>query len=183
MTNSIRKTVLMAALLLAVLLGIAGCGKEPDQTETALEQAGTPDIFIEETQQLPRESTPPNLVIETVSGEVATATYATLGGYVWEWIGENGRVELSEEEAPCAADMKNIVTISRADASGKARLQISGGTLRSVYMWVDGAPMEEREKLTIENNEIIFPESGAYRYEIVVDYTGGRVYYAFMIGE
>lgn len=176
-----RHISLWAAAVL--LLCLCGCGKNGSEVELELEQTGTPDIFIEEAEQLPRDSTPPNLVIETISGEVATATYATLGGYVWEWIDENGSIKLSEEESPCAADMKSIVTIDRSSTDGKARLQITGGTLRSVYMWVDGAPMEEREKLTVENDTIIFPDSGAYRYEIVVEYTGGRVYYAFMITE
>ncbi len=183
MTNRIKNRLLFALVLaLAALVCLGGCGKEPAQ-EIAIEQQGTPDIFIEEAQQLSGQSTPPNLMIETVSGEIATATTATLGGYVWEWVDEKGSVRLSEEEAPCAADMKTIVTVPRGSSDGTAKLQFSGGTLRSVQIWADGAPMEEGEKLTIEGGRIVFPESGAWRYEIVVEYPGGRVYYAFRVSE
>ena len=176
-----RYFILLLAALAAVVC-LCGCGSDSDaEQELAAEQMGTPDIFIEDSQQLPRSSTPPNLVIETSSGEVVSATYATLGGYVWEWMDEDGSIEITEDEAPCAAEMKEIATIFRSASSGSARLQISGGELRSVRIWADGAKMDEGQKLAVEGNVIVFPESGAYRYEVVVEYDGGRVYYAFMI--
>ena len=167
------------ALVLVFLLALGGCGKEPDAPVTETIPDTTPEIFIEESQQLPRESTPPSLVVKHMNGE----TTATLGGYVWEWINESGMTRISEEEAPCAADMKTIAAIRRGDTDGGVDLQISGGTLRSVQMWVDGEPLESGEKLVVEGTRIVFPESGAYRYEVVVEYAGGRVYYAFMIAE
>jgi len=174
---------LAAAALLAVL---CGCGKEKEQTETGqqiTEDYGVPDIFMEEDAALSNMETPPTLIVETTSGETVSATYATLGGYVWEWMDSDGRKQISEEEAPCAADMKEIAVVERSQTDGTAVLQITGGTLRSVQIWQDSAPMEEGERLAIEGNTIVFPPAGAYRYEIVVEYAGGRVYYAFMVTE
>lgn len=175
--------VLLAVTALMTLL--CGCGKdkpEEQSGQTVTEQA-MPDIFMEEAEQLGDQDTPPVLIVETTTGETVSATYATLGGYVWEWMDSDGRVRLSEEEAPCAADMKDIAVIRRDQTDGKAVLQITGGTLHSVQIWADSAPMEEGERLTVEGETIVFPAGGAYRYEVVVDYTGGRVYYAFMVTE
>lgn len=179
MKNSNR--LLAVFLCAAMLLTFFGCGAAEETADIPdVGQEGTPEIFIND--ELGTESTPPNLVIETTDGETVTATYATLGGYVWEWF-EAGAVNLAEEEAPSAADMKNIAVIDRSRTEGYATLQINGGTLRSVQIWQDGEPLESGEKITIENNRIVFPESGAYRYEVVVEYAGGRVYYAFMVTE
>lgn len=187
---STKKYVRAAAVLFAVLAALTllfGCGKDEtpeSQTDAQImEQQGVPDIFIEESQQLGDQDTPPTLVVETTDGENVTATYATLGGYVWEWLDSAGKVRLSEEEAPCAADMREIAVVERKNSDGSAILRITGGTLRSVQVWKDGAVTEDGEKITIENDTIVFPESGAHRYEIVVEYAGGRVYYAFMVTE
>ena len=174
---------LAAAALLAVL---CGCGKEKEQTETGQQitgDYGVPDIFMEEDAALSNMETPPTLIVETTSGETVSATYATLGGYVWEWLDSAGKVRLSEEEAPCAADMREIAVVERKTSGGSAVLRITGGTLRSVQVWKDGAVTEDGEKITVENDTIVFPESGAHRYEIVVESSGGRVYYAFMVTE
>lgn len=175
--------VLLAVAVLVTLL--AGCGKDRPESQSGqpVTEQAMPDIFMEEAEQLGNLDTPPALVVETTSGETVSAAYATLGGYVWEWMDSDGKVRLSEEEAPCAADMREITVIERGSTDGSAVLRINGGTLRSVQMWKDGAPMEEGERLTVENNTIIFPSDGAYRFEIVVSYTGGRVYYAFMVTE
>ena len=181
--NRNTKILTAAMLALTAVLCLCGCAKEQEtaQPEIAIEEQGTPDIAIEESPALSSQSTPPNLIVETVSGEVATATYATLGGYTWRYTADDGSEKLSEDEAPCAAEMKEIATISRSSTDGRAKLQISGGTLVYVQIWPDGETMENGEKLLIENNEIVFPESGDYRYEIAVEYPSGRVYYAFMI--
>lgn len=178
----VTAVLLVLAALFAVLCGCGG-DKPEEQSGQAVTEQAMPDIFIEEAEQLGNQDTPPVLVVETTDGETVSATNATLGGYVWEWMDSDGRVRLSEEEAPCAADMKEIAVIKRGTTDGKATLGITGGTLHSVQIWADGAPMEEGERLTVEGQTIVFPADGAYRYEIVVDYTGGRVYYAFMVTE
>ncbi len=181
MNRNLHRLLTAAAVLLTVLAVLTGCGRESaDEPLPDAGQADAPEIFIEESEQLPKESTPPVLNIRTSSGETFTAT---MGGYVWEWMNQNGNVEISESEEPCAADMKTISTIPRQSTDGTAELLIEGGTLRLVKQWVDGAPLEEGEKLVTEGSTIVFPQSGAYRYEVVVEYTGGRVYYAFMISE
>ena len=172
--------------LVAVFALFAGCGDDAEESKTdaeIMEQQGVPDIFIEESQQLTNQDTPPALVLETTQGETVSATNATLGGYAWEWMDSSGKIRFNEEEAPCAAEMKDIAVISRASCDGKVALRINGGTLRSVQIWGEGAPMEEGEKITVENETIVFPGQGEYRYEVVVEYAGGRVYYAFRLSE
>ncbi len=184
-----RNNLLRAAAVLftavAVFVLFAGCGEEKQaQTDIEImEQQGVPDIFIEESQQLSDQNTPPDLVLETTSGETVTAQNATLGGYTWEWMDSSGKIRFEEEEAPCAAEMKEIAIIERGSCDGSVVLRINGGTLRTVRIWPEGAAMEEGEKITIENNTIVFPAEGAYCYEAVVEYAGGRVYYAFKISE
>ncbi len=178
------KEILRAAVLLlaaAAMLLLFGCGEKEPVTAPENELQDVPDIFIDDGAGLGNQDTPPALVLETVSGETASALNATLGGYVWRWIDEDGKEKLSEEEAPSAAEMKDIAVIKRSQTEGSVRLQINGGTLLRVRMWQDGAPMEESEKIITENNTIVLPQSGACRYEVVVDYEGGRVYYAFMV--
>jgi|GEM_PF-1676350 len=175
--------VLAAAALLTIMTGCSDDKESGTAGTPVTEEQAVPDIFIDDGAGLGNQDTPPALVIETTKGETVSAVNATLGGYVWRWLDESGKEKLSEEEAPCAADMKEITVIRRSSAEGKAKLQISGGTLHLVKVWEDGKPMEESEKVTVENNTIVFPPSGAWRYEIVVDYEGGRVYYAFMVSE
>jgi len=185
-----KRTVMlrMAAALLAaaaVLTLLIGCGKnKPESVQTdaeIMEQQGVPDIFIEESRQLSDQDAPPVLVLETTMGETVSATHATLGGYTWEWMDSNGKIGFDEMEAPCAAEMKDIAVIGRDTCEGSVVLRINGGTLRFVQIWPEGAPMEEGEKITVDNNTIVFPAEGEYRYEIVVEYPGGRVYYAFKV--
>lgn len=181
-----KRSVRILALVLAaaaVFALLCGCGKKekPDTQDHPVTEQDIPDIFIDDGAGLSNQDTPPALVLETAQGETVSAVNATLGGYVWRWLDDSGRERLSEEEAPCASDMKEITTIRRSSTEGKVRLQISDGTLYLVKIWADGAAMEESEKVTVDSDTIVFPESGAHRYEVVVDYEGGRVYYAFMI--
>lgn len=183
--NILRRAAAVLLAAAAIFALLAGCGEEQqEQTDIEImEQQGVPDIFIEESQQLSNQNTPPALVLETTLGETVSATNATLGGYTWEWMDSAGKIRFEEEEAPCAAEMKDIVVIERDSCEGSVTLRISGGTLRTVRMWPEGAAMEEGEKLTMDSNTVVFPAEGAYRYEAVVEYSGGRVYYAFKISE
>jgi len=175
--------MLTVAAVFVLLCGCSEDEKPESQGEIITEMQDVPDIFIDDGAGLSNQGTPPALVLEIAKGETVSAVNATLGGYVWRWIDDGGREKLAEEEAPCAADMKDITTIKRSTTEGRVKLQITGGTLHLAKIWKDGAAMEESEKVTVEDNTIVFPENGAYRYEIVVDYESGRVYYAFMITE
>ncbi len=184
--NVILRVFSLMLAAAAVMTVLCGCSKDEQpgsQGEIITEMQDVPDIFIDDGAGLSNQETPPALVLEISKGETVSAVNATLGGYVWRWIDDSGREKLAEEEAPCAADMKDITAIKRSSAEGSVKMQITGGTLHLVKIWEDGAAMEESEKVTVEDNTIVFPGSGAYRYEIVVDYESGRVYYAFMVTE
>lgn len=176
-----KKSIIIALSLCLVLLALVGCSA-PEGEETP--DVGEPDVYQFEPPPLSHESAPPVLTLESTSGGQTKSTEAVIGGYTWSWMDENGMTVTDENEAPCAADMKHIAVLDRADTDGTVTLRISeGGELRSLQVWKDKAPMEEGERLKLEGTVITLPESGAYRYELIVEYPSGKVYYAFMVTE
>lgn len=158
-----------------------------DLGEVPREEIGEPDIDIyyegTETEAL---TSPPNIVVCTDDGEIATAGVCSPWGYEWSYP-DGELMATAHADSKGGADMfgeASLATISYAETKGTASVQlIDTATLTSVKRWT----REQSFDAEFSDNIItLINDGGEYVYQLEVTYSDsgagfGTAYYYFIL--